>query len=68
MMRQEQRSEIELVPGMTLMVSPIVLENGVASTRMWLDGWAYTTDDHSWSVQMGGTLLVTQNGVQWLTE
>jgi len=57
----------EIVPGMTLAIKPIVIENKRYKLKPWLDGWTLVTEDGSWSAQYGQTVHVTHNGAELLT-
>lgn len=58
--------DIELVPGMTFTVEPI-LNAGREATKTLPDGWTVVTCDHSLSAQWEHTVLVTETGYEILT-
>jgi methionyl aminopeptidase len=57
---------MELVPGMTLTVEPMV-NAGKRHVRLLPDGWTVVTKDHTLSAQWEHTLLVTETGYEVLT-
>jgi methionyl aminopeptidase len=57
---------IELVPGMTFTVEPMV-NAGDRHVRLLPDGWTVVTRDHSLSAQWEHTVLVTEAGHEVLT-
>lgn len=57
---------LELKPGMTLTVEPMV-NAGKAAVKLLPDGWTVVTKDHSLSAQWEHTVLVTENGYEVLT-
>ncbi len=57
---------VELKPGMTLTVEPMV-NAGKAAVRLLPDGWTVVTRDRSLSAQWEHTCLVTDTGVEVLT-
>lgn len=58
---------IELVPGMTFTIEPMI-NAGKRFIRLLPDGWTVVTKDHSLSAQWEHTLLVTESGVEVLTQ
>jgi len=62
----EPGTGIELVPGMTFTVEPMV-NAGKRHVRLLPDGWTVVTRDHSLSAQWEHTVLVTESGVEVLT-
>ncbi len=62
----EPGTGLELVPGMTFTVEPMV-NAGKRHVRLLPDGWTVVTKDHSLSAQWEHTVLVTQSGVEVLT-
>lgn len=56
-----------LKPGMVFTVEPI-LTNGYPSVRILNDGWTAVTEDKSLSAQWEHTVIVTEDGVEILTE
>ncbi len=62
----QPRTGLELKPGMTFTVEPMV-NAGARHTRLMPDGWTVVTKDHSLSAQWEHTLLVTETGVEILT-
>ena len=59
-------SGIELVPGMTFTIEPMINAGKAAISEM-PDGWSIVTKDRSLSAQWEHTLLVTADGVEVLT-
>jgi methionine aminopeptidase type I len=59
-------SGLELKPGMTLTVEPMV-NAGKASVKLLPDGWTVVTKDHSLSAQWEHTILITESGYEVLT-
>ncbi len=57
---------IELVPGMTFTVEPMV-NAGRRHVRLLADGWTVVTKDRSLSAQWEHTVLVTETGYEVLT-
>ena len=57
---------IELVPGMTLTVEPMI-NAGKRDVKLLADGWTVVTKDHSLSAQWEHTVLVTEAGYEVLT-
>jgi methionyl aminopeptidase len=57
---------VELVPGMTLTVEPMV-NAGKRDVKLLSDGWTVVTKDHSLSAQWEHTVLVTETGFEVLT-
>ncbi len=57
---------LELKPGMTLTVEPMV-NAGKAAVKLLPDGWTVVTKDHSLSAQWEHTVLVTKDGYEVLT-
>jgi methionyl aminopeptidase len=57
---------IELVPGMTFTVEPMI-NAGRADIRLMPDNWTVVTRDHSLSAQWEHTVLVTDAGFEVLT-
>ncbi|HEX6998433.1 MAG TPA: type I methionyl aminopeptidase [Gammaproteobacteria bacterium] len=57
---------IELVPGMTITVEPMV-NAGKRDVKLLSDGWTVVTKDHSLSAQWEHTVLVTDDGYEVLT-
>ncbi len=62
----EPDTGIELKPGMTITVEPMV-NAGKKETRMQADGWTVVTNDGSLSAQWEHTVLVTETGYEILT-
>jgi methionyl aminopeptidase len=58
--------ELELQPGMTFTVEPMV-NAGKRHVRLLADGWTVITKDHSLSAQWEHTVLVTPAGYEVLT-
>ena len=56
-----------MVPGQTFTIEPI-LTLGSREHRMWEDGWTLVTVDGSLAAQFEHTLLVTEVGVEVVTE
>ena len=57
---------MELKPGMTLTVEPMV-NAGKAAVKLLPDGWTVVTKDHSLSAQWEHTVLITEDGYEVLT-
>jgi methionyl aminopeptidase len=62
----EAGTGLELVPGMTFTVEPMV-NAGRRHVKLLGDGWTVVTKDHSLSAQWEHTVLVTTDGVEVLT-
>ncbi len=62
----ERGRGVELVPGMTFTVEPMV-NAGKRHVRLLPDGWTVITKDHSLSAQWEHTCLVTDTGYEVLT-
>jgi len=62
----EPGTGIELKPGMTFTVEPMV-NAGKRHVRLLPDGWTVITKDHSLSAQWEHTVLVTDDGYEVLT-
>ena len=62
----EAGTGLELVPGMTFTVEPMV-NAGRRHVKLLGDGWTVVTKDHSLSAQWEHTVLVTAEGVEVLT-
>ncbi len=62
----EAGTGLELVPGMTFTVEPMV-NAGRRHVKLLGDGWTVVTKDHSLSAQWEHTVLVTADGVEVLT-
>jgi methionyl aminopeptidase len=62
----EPGTGLELVPGMTFTVEPMV-NAGKRHVRLLSDGWTVVTKDHSLSAQWEHTVLVTEAGYEVLT-
>jgi methionyl aminopeptidase len=60
------RTGLELVPGMTITVEPMV-NAGKRDVKMLADGWTVVTKDHSLSAQWEHTVLITDTGFEVLT-
>ncbi|MHB1644780.1 MAG: M24 family metallopeptidase, partial [Acidithiobacillus sp.] len=58
---------IELVPGMTFTIEPMV-NAGKRYIKALPDGWTIVTKDHSASAQWEHTILVTDDGYEILTQ
>ena len=57
---------MELVPGMTFTIEPMV-NGGKRFTKLLPDGWTVVTKDHSLSAQWEHTVLVTETGFEIMT-
>jgi len=57
---------VELRPGMTFTIEPMVNE-GARHTRLMPDGWTVVTKDRSLSAQWEHMVAVTDDGVEILT-
>jgi methionyl aminopeptidase len=62
----EAGTGLELQPGMTFTVEPMV-NAGKRHVRLLPDGWTVITKDHSLSAQWEHTVLVTARGFDVLT-
>ena len=62
----ERGRGMELVPGMTFTVEPMV-NAGKRQVRLLADGWTVITKDHALSAQWEHTVLVTDAGCEVLT-
>jgi methionyl aminopeptidase len=62
----EPGTGIELVPGMTFTVEPMI-NAGKPDIRLMPDNWTVVTRDHSLSAQWEHTVLVTESGYEVLT-
>ena len=62
----EPGTGIELVPGMTFTIEPMINAGG-KETRLLSDKWTVVTRDHSLSAQWEHTVLVTDSGHEILT-
>ena len=62
----ERGTGMELVPGMTITVEPMV-NAGKRHVKLLNDGWTVVTKDHSLSAQWEHTVLVTESGHEVLT-
>jgi methionyl aminopeptidase len=62
----KQGTGMELVPGMTFTIEPMVNAGG-RHVRLLPDGWTVVTKDHSLSAQWEHTVLVTEDGHEVLT-
>ncbi|HEX9707851.1 MAG TPA: type I methionyl aminopeptidase [Steroidobacteraceae bacterium] len=62
----EPSTGLELVPGMTFTVEPMV-NAGRRHVKLLGDGWTVVTKDHSLSAQWEHTVLVTADGFEVLT-
>ncbi|MAF84355.1 MAG: type I methionyl aminopeptidase [Gammaproteobacteria bacterium] len=60
------KSGIEIVPGMTFTIEPMV-NAGKRHVRLMPDGWTVVTKDHSLSAQWEHTILITEDGNEVLT-
>jgi methionyl aminopeptidase len=60
------RTGLELVPGMTITVEPMV-NAGRREVKLLADGWTVVTKDHSLSAQWEHTVLITETGHEVLT-
>ncbi|MFQ5936208.1 MAG: type I methionyl aminopeptidase [Acidiferrobacterales bacterium] len=58
---------IELVPGMTFTIEPMI-NAGRREVKLLNDNWTVVTRDHSLSAQWEHTVLVTDTGVEVLTQ
>ena len=62
----ERGTGMELVPGMTITVEPMV-NAGKRHVKLLNDGWTVVTKDHSLCAQWEHTVLVTESGHEVLT-
>ncbi len=58
---------IELIPGMTFTIEPMI-NAGRREVKLLPDNWTVVTRDHSLSAQWEHTVLVTEDGVEILTQ
>lgn len=65
--RTKQMANVELKPGMTLAIEPI-LNAGSKATKTLRDRWTVVTSDNSLSAQFEHTVLVTKTGYEILTD
>ena len=65
--RTEQMKNVELKPGMTLAIEPI-LNAGSKETKTLRDRWTVVTVDNNLSAQFEHTVLVTETGYEILTD
>ena len=56
-----------MTPGHVFTIEPMI-NQGVWRDVTWPDNWTSTTKDGKWSAQFEHTLLITENGVEILTE
>ncbi|KAI9294824.1 methionine aminopeptidase [Neoconidiobolus thromboides FSU 785] len=63
----ENQEEGIMQSGMTFTIEPIVSQ-GSPIGKMWPDGWTIVTEDGSRSAQFEHTVLITNDGVEILTE
>ena len=60
---------LELLPGMTFTIEPILLEGQSAEiTEALEDGWTILSKHGDWGAQWEHTILVTENGAEILTK
>lgn len=62
----KKRSGLELVPGMTFTIEPMINQGGF-KTKTKKDGWTVVTKDKKLSAQWEHTILVTEAGYEVLT-
>lgn len=58
---------LELQPGMTFTIEPILVEGGAEIHSPEEDGWTILTKNRGWAAQWEHTVLVTKDGVEVLT-
>ena len=63
----KKNTGIELVPGMTFTIEPMI-NAGKFETKVLNDGWTAVTKDKSLSAQFEHTLGITENGYEIFTE
>ena len=63
----KKNTGIELKPGMTFTIEPMINEGNFA-TKMLNDGWTAVTKDKSLSAQFEHTIGITENGYEIFTE
>jgi methionyl aminopeptidase len=63
----DARASTVMEPGMTFTVEPM-LTLGTGDWLMWDDDWTVLTKDGSWAAQWEHTVVVTEDGVEILTE
>ena len=54
-------------PGMTFTIEPMITL-GTHTYDTWADGWTVATKDRKWTAQFEHTILVTEDGVEILTQ
>jgi len=60
--------DLELRPGMTFTIEPILIEGGSADIICdETDGWTIVSENGGWSAQWEHTVLITENGAEVLT-
>lgn len=64
---QRNKSSYIMKPGMTFTIEPMVVE-GSAKVSMWPDNWTIVTNDGGRAAQFEHTLLITDHGVEVLTQ
>jgi len=64
---EDERYDMLMEPGMTFTVEPM-LTLGTYDYDIWPDGWTVVTKDRKLTAQFEHTLLVTNDGVEILTE
>jgi len=63
----EKNTGIELIPGMTFTIEPMINE-GKYDIKVFEDGWTAVTKDKSLSAQFEHTIGITENGYEIFTE
>ncbi len=63
----EKNTGIELIPGMTFTIEPMINE-GKYDIKVFEDGWTAVTKDKSLSAQFEHTVGITENGYEIFTE
>src|SRR4051794_15325559 len=63
----ERSASMVLEPGMTFTIEPMITM-GTWRHDLWDDGWTAVTEDHSRTAQFEHTVLVTDDGVEILTQ
>jgi len=61
------RESGKMKPGMVFTIEPVITE-GCTKIDVWPDKWTIVTTDGSWSAQFEHTVVITDTGVEILTE
>ncbi|MDA2814463.1 type I methionyl aminopeptidase [Nocardiopsis sp. RSe5-2] len=63
----DPRADTVMVPGMTFTIEPMITL-GTIEYDLWDDGWTAVTADRKWTAQFEHTLVITEDGVEILTQ